>query len=422
MTYEEAISYIHSLGKFGSKLELERITELCTALGDPQDELKFVHIAGTNGKGSVAAMVAEMLRAKGLNVGLYTSPYVLRFNERIAVNGKPIEDDELAALVGYVKNIADGLADQITEFEFITAAAFLHFFQSGCDIVVLEVGLGGRFDATNVIKTPLLSVITGISLDHTAILGDTVEKIAFEKAGIIKEGVPVLYGEVDDGAAAVIEQIARERNAPIHRTDFDRLSEVRMSPDGTEFSVRGYFFRMKTHLVGEYQPRNAMTAITAAELLGLGDGEIRAGLDRVKWMARFETLSRDPIVIYDGAHNPQGAEAAAKTVRAVFGDLKPVLLTGMMGDKDCARVAKTFAQFADCAVCVRPDNPRSISPQALADIYRNAGVEACAFDNMADAVRAAVNEAKNRGTFLFAAGSLYMYADFRAALDKVATT
>ena len=418
MNYEEALTYIHSLERFGSKPGLERIAALCRALGDPQDELEFIHVAGTNGKGSVSAMIAEMLRAKGLNVGLYTSPYVLRFNERITVDGTPVGDDDLADTVAYVKRFADGLTEQITEFEFITAAAFTYFYNRKCDVVVLETGLGGRFDATNIIKKPRLSVITGIALDHTAVLGDTVEKIAFEKAGIVKPGAPVLYGEAGDGAAAVIAEAARAHGSKLYRTEFDRISDVKYYADGTEFSVRGYYFPFRCGLAGEYQPRNAMTAITAAEILGLGDGEIRAGLERVKWKARFEKLRDDPTVIYDGAHNPQGADAAVRSLRAVFGDKKPVLFTGMMRDKDCGRVARAFSDAVCLAVCVRPGNPRSIDPRELADLYRGNGIEARAFDGFSEAMSFAVGEAKKRGTFIFAAGSLYMYADFVHALDN----
>ena len=415
MNRDQAVSYVHSLGKFGSRPGLSRITELCRRLGDPQDKLRFVHVAGTNGKGSVSAMITSVLRAAGMRVGTYTSPYILRFNERIAVDGEPIGDEELAALITEVRPEAEALDDQITEFELITAAAFLWFARRECDIVVLEVGLGGRYDATNIIKTPVLSVITGIALDHTAVLGDTVEKIAAEKAGIIKPGVPVIYGEVSEGAARVIEDAAGEKGAPVSPVDFSRLSDITLSLDGTRFSVDGAPYRIP--LIGEYQPRNALTALTAAEALGVDPGAARRGLETVEWKGRFEILRRRPVVIYDGAHNPQGAASAAATVRALFGGAKPVLVTGMMADKDCRKAAGIFAEVCSLAVCVRPDNPRAMAPDELAAIYRESGAEARAFGDFDRAVAFALDEAKRRGIPLFAAGSLYMYAQFVGALD-----
>ena len=417
MTYKEATSYIHSLGVFGSRLGLERIAALCHVLGDPQDSLGFIHVAGTNGKGSVTAMLSSMLRAQGRRVGMYTSPFLLKFNERIKVNGKDISDRALASLVGEVREKAEALDEQITEFEFITALAFLYFYRQKCDTVVLEVGLGGRFDATNIIKKPLISVITGIALDHTAVLGDTAEKIAFEKAGIIKPGVPVLYGEVDGGAADVIRAVAGKVGAPVCGTDFSRLSDIALSADGSDFMIDGFDMPFHTDLAGEFQPRNAMTAVTAAQMLGVPEKYIYAGLSHVEWKARFETLMHDPTVIYDGAHNPQGAAAAVRTLNAVCGGRKVILFTGMMRDKDCAGAAAIFSRAAQLCVCVRVANPRSADPADLAKLYTELGVEARAFDNTADAVRFACSEAKKRGLAVFAAGSLYMYAEFTACLE-----
>lgn len=417
MNRDEAVAYIHALGKFGSRPGLSRITSLCAALGDPQNSLRFIHVAGTNGKGSVCAVLTSILRAGGLRVGTYTSPYILRFNERIAVDGQPIGDDELALLIGRVKPHADALDDQITEFELITAAAFLYFKQKECDVVVLEVGLGGRFDATNVINTSVLSVITGIALDHTAILGNTVEKIAAEKAGIIKSGVPVLYGEVSGGAAKVIESAAAEKGANAVPVDFSAIKNVSLSIDGTRFEIEGFARPFFTPLIGEYQPRNALISIRAAQTLNIENEFIYEGLRNVVWKARFEVMRKDPLVIYDGAHNPHGAGAAQRTVKTLFPTVKPVLVTGMMADKDCREVASLFARICALAVCVKPSNPRSIDAEDLAAIYRSQGVEARGFDNMNEALSFAAAEAARRGVPIFAAGSLYMYAEFNAALD-----
>ena len=241
MTYNEALQYIHGVSGVFCKPGLDRVSELCLGLGNPQDTLKFIHVGGTNGKGSVSAMTASVLCEGGYKVGLYTSPYVRKFNERIRVNGENISDEALAQLTEAVKDVADKMTDKPTEFEIITAIAFEHFRREKCDVVVLEVGLGGRFDATNIIKAPLLSIITGIALDHTAILGDSVEKIAFEKAGIIKEGCPCLYGGEDMSAGRVISEIAEGRGSSFNTVDYSMLDTEDFSLLGTV--VRPIFLR-----------------------------------------------------------------------------------------------------------------------------------------------------------------------------------
>ena len=215
MTYEEAINYIHSIDWRGSRPGLSRVSELLDKLGNPQDELKFIHVGGTNGKGSFCAMMSSVLKEAGYKTGLFTSPYIEFFNERMMINGEPISNSELAEFTSQVRKIADSMTDPPTEFELITAVAMLYFKENKCDIVVLEVGLGGRLDATNIIKSPILSVITGIALDHTAVLGDTIEKIAFEKAGIIKKGIPVLCANQTESVKKVFINVAKENNSKI---------------------------------------------------------------------------------------------------------------------------------------------------------------------------------------------------------------
>ena len=239
MNYQEALEYIHSINWAFCKPGLERIGELCEKLGHPERKLKFIHVAGTNGKGSFCSMTESVLRAAGYKTGLYTSPYIKEFDERMQINGENISNDELVELTEYVKPIADSMEDKPTEFELITAVAFEYFARNNCDVVVLEAGLGGRLDSTNIIDTPVLSVITGIALDHTAILGDTVEKIAAEKAGIIKKGVPVIFGGDDDTAAQVIKAKADEMGSEFIRVDYEKLKNVNATLDGTDFDY-GY--------------------------------------------------------------------------------------------------------------------------------------------------------------------------------------
>ena len=338
MTYGEALEYIHGISWTFCKPGLERIKTLCEALGNPQDDLRFIHVAGTNGKGSFCSMTESILRAAGYKVGLYTSPYIYRFNERMRVNGEDIPDTTLAEITEYVKPVADSMTDKPTEFELITAIAFEYFKRERVDVVVLECGMGGRLDSTNVIKNPYLSVITGISLDHTAFLGDTVEKIALEKAGIIKDSAPVLFGGEDSGAKAVISSVAAERKSNIYFTDYSSLKITKTSLEGSIFDYKD-LQNVHISLLGLYQPRNAALVLEGIKILnsrGLNIPEeaIRAGLSSAKWRARFEIIASEPTTIFDGAHNPEGIAAAVESIKRYFSTKKLVLVSGVLKDKD----------------------------------------------------------------------------------------
>lgn len=423
MTYEEALRYIHSVDWKGSRPGLERISILTERLGHPEDSLRFIHIAGTNGKGSTSAMLASILKSAGYRVGLYTSPYVERFNERIVYDGEPISDDDLARDTETVKAAAEGMEDAPTEFELITAVAFVYYRRMGCDYVVLECGLGGRWDATNVIHTSVLSVITGIALDHCAILGDTTAKIAAEKAGIIKPGVPVLFGEGDDDAEEVIRKTAEARGSLYTRTDFSKISEIRPTLDGTTFCFGER--TVKIALPGLYQTRNTATVLTAVDLLraegvDLPEDAVTQGLAAARWKARFEILARDPLVIYDGAHNPQGIEGAVENIRAILSprtsDGRVTLLMGVMADKEHERMIGMLAPLASHVTTVTPANARSLDAAEVAREFRDRGVEAVSYACLEDGVRAAIEIARREGRPLVCLGSLYMYADVKRAV------
>ncbi len=414
MTYNEALEYIHSICWLGSRPGLERITELCRKMGNIQDEMKFIHVAGTNGKGSTSSMLTRILVNAGYKVGTFTSPYVYRFNERMAVNGEPISDGDLAHIIEVIKPLADSMEDPPTEFELITAAGFLYFYEQKCDIVVLECGMGGRLDSTNIIKKPLLSVITGIALDHTAFLGDTVEKIATEKAGIIKDGCPVIYAMMPEGCEAIIK--AKTDNAAM--CDYSRLSNISLSLKGASFDVEGYDSRFELKLVGGYQPRNAILAITCAEKLGIDKASIHKGICQTTWPARFEVLSTEPTVIYDGGHNPQGVEAAVSTVKELF-DGKINVLSGVMADKDYDYICSLIKPIAEKVYCVTPDNTRSLSAKDYAEAFKKQGVTAYAFDSMKEAMEAAYADSKKENRPLLGLGSLYMYGEFVDALESI---
>ncbi|MBE6667264.1 MAG: bifunctional folylpolyglutamate synthase/dihydrofolate synthase [Ruminococcaceae bacterium] len=414
MTYTEALEYIHSVSWTFCKPGLERIGELCEKLGNPQNNLKFIHVAGTNGKGSFCSMLNSVLMESGLCVGLYTSPYIRFFNERMCVNREPISDGELAELCEYVKPIADSMTDKPTEFELITAIAFEYFKRHNCDVVVLEAGMGGRLDSTNIIRSPLLSVITGIALDHTAFLGDTVEKIAAEKAGIIKDNAPVLFGGTDDSAAEIIETVAKEKGSAYYRVDYNKLTEVNPSLDGTVFNY-GKYVNMKIGLLGMYQPRNASVVINAVEILksrglNITESNLREGLSGAKWRGRFEIISRDPLMIFDGAHNPQGISSAVESIRTYFGDKKVYLLTGVLRDKDYSAIAEDLSSVASKAFTLTPDSPRALSSKEYAETLTKKGIDAKAYDTLKEALTAAKNSAKQDGVPLICLGSLYVYA------------
>ncbi len=421
MNYTEALKYIESTGKFGSRPGLERISELCRRMGDPQKGMKYIHVAGTNGKGSFCSMMASVLRAAGYSVGLYTSPYVKRFNERMSVDGVDISDAELGELAGLVRFHADKIPDNITEFEINTAIAFEYFRRHRCDIVVLEVGMGGRLDATNIIEQPLLSVITGIALDHTAYLGDTVEQIAWEKAGIIKSGAPAYYGGEDKTAEAVIRARAEELDVAYYAVNYTELTNIRTAFDGTYFDFGGEK-DFHINLLGLYQPKNAASVISAVKILRargleITESALREGLESAVWHARFEKLCSEPLVIYDGSHNPQGMEAATESIRGLFGGQKVNILTGVMSDKDYIYMAGLLAPLADRVYTVTPDNPRSLPAADYAEVFRSLGADASAYDSLPAAVAAAVDDCKKTNTPLIALGSLYMYAEFTSALD-----
>ncbi len=437
MTYEEALEYIHSVCWQKCAPGLARIAELLEKLGNPQKSLRFIHVAGTNGKGSTSAMTASVLRAAGYRVGLYTSPFIVRFNERMQIDGGQIPDGELAEITEYVKPFADGMEDVPTEFELITAIAFVYFARHKCDYVVLEAGMGGRLDSTNIIEAEnvAVSVITGIAMDHTAFLGDTAEKIAAEKAGIIKKGVPVVFGgahtpvgakedcEVDHKAcAAVIKAKAEEMGSPYFESHPELVSDLRADIFGSSFDF-GEYEGFYIPLAGVYQPYNAATVFAVLEILAsqgvkLTEKAVKDGLAAVKWPGRFEILCREPLVISDGGHNPEGIDAAVESAKIYFGGKKIQLLSGVMADKDYAHMVKRMSEVACRAFTVRPDNSRALAAGAFAEVFEQDGVPAEGFATVKDAVFAAMDKGLESGKPTLCLGSLYMYGEVKAAVEE----
>ena len=423
LTYEEALAFIHGQTSSFCKPGLERISRLCEALGNPQDELKYVHIGGTNGKGSTSSMLSSILREQGLRVGLYTSPYIYRFNERIQINGESIPDRALIDLVKEIRPICNAMTDKPTEFEIITAMAFRYFAQQGCDVVVLEVGLGGRLDSTNIIKAPLLSIVTGISLDHIAILGDTIEKIAYEKAGIIKPGAPVLYGGDSNEAYDVIRGVAVERGSEIKRTERAEITNCKMSLSGGSFDYKEWR-EIELSLLGEYQFYNAAVVLEAVQILRnygvkIDTGAVYRGIKAAKWPARFEILSDNPTVIFDGAHNEEGVRAATQSIEKYYPSGDAVVFSGVLRDKDYKTIAKSISTVASTAFTVTPDNARALSAEEWAQTLNDEGVRAVACESTEEALRLGVEYATREGKPMFCLGSLYTYSTVVDTLKKI---
>ena len=422
MNYNEAIEYIHSVNWVFCKPGLERVQRLCAAVGDPQNKLKFIHVAGTNGKGSFCAMTDSILRAAGYKVGLFTSPYIVEFNERMRIDGQNISNEELCELVQYIKPFADAMEDKPTEFELITVIAFLYFARHNCDVVVLECGLGGRLDATNVINTSILSVITGIALDHTSILGDTVEKIAAEKAGIIKKGTPLLWCGKDESAERVIMEKAQEMGVCLQKVERDGLRVNKMTLNATEMDF-GELKSIELALLGDYQPQNASNVLCAVKMLeklgfDIPEAAIRQGLKSVAWPARFEVIGNDPTFIADGGHNPEGIDGAVNSIERYFENERVAVVTGVMADKDYNYMARRIGTVADKVFCIRPENPRALSAEEYASVFESLGVSAVACPSVAAAVDAAIEYARSKKLAIVSLGSLYMYGEVASALKN----
>ena len=416
MNYNESLEYINSTTWFGGEPGLGRIRALLSALGDPQKAFRTVHIAGTNGKGSCAAMTASVLKAAGYRTGLFTSPYLHRFNERMQINGREIEDEVLAGHATAVRKAADAMAEHPTAFEMMTACAFLWFAAQHCEIAVLETGLGGRYDATNSIETPEVCVIMNIGLDHTKILGNTIAEIAAEKAGILKPDCDCVLYQQSREAEAVIEETCRKVGARLHRADFSRIEPEFDSLDGQVFSYRGEPYAIP--LVGAYQRRNAATVIETVEVLRgrgwrINREALEHGLYAVSWPARFEVLADDPYFILDGGHNPQCAEELAGNLLHYFPGQKRILLAGVLKDKDYAAIFSRLRSAADEVCCITPASTRALPAEDLAAFLCSAGWTASAYPSVPEGVSAAVDRAKETGGMVCAAGSLYLAGPIR---------
>ena len=427
MTYENALEKIHSLLSFGSRPGLDRILTLLDRMGNPQDKLKYIHVAGTNGKGSTCAMLSSVLVASGYKTGLFISPYITDFRERIQINNEMISKETLANAVEETFPMIEKLQSEgiiITEFEYVNALEFYIHANENCDVVVLETGMGGLLDCTNVIKPPLCSVITTIGLDHTAILGDTIEKIATQKCGIIKSDSLAVTSTQEEKAMNVIEQTAEKLNVPLIKSESIKINVLSETLEGSEFEYNGR--KIHINLAGKHQLENAKTALAAIEsvrqsgLLRITDEDVSIGFSKAVNPARFELLCKNPVVILDGAHNPNGIEALKNAVNNFLDGEKITCVMGMLSDKDIDSSIKLLEGVFESVYTVPVDNPRAISSEKLAEKCKGYFKNVTSFDNAEKAFDIAFDEVKQNGGAVLICGSLYLAGEIRPYIsDKI---
>jgi dihydrofolate synthase/folylpolyglutamate synthase len=420
MTYEVALEKIHSLLSFGSRPGLDRVLRLLDAMGNPQDKLKYVHVAGTNGKGSTCAMLSSVFIAAGYKTGLFISPYITDFRERIQINNAMISKQELASAVEQTFPLVEKLNKEgviITEFEYVNALQFYIHAKAECDVVVLETGMGGLLDCTNVIKPPLCSIITTIGLDHTAVLGETIEEIAAQKCGILKQNSFAVTSKQDERAMSVIEKTARNIKIPLAKSESVELDIKSVSLSGSVFEYNGC--EMHLGLAGEHQLENAKTALAAIEVLRLNglmnitDSEIAQGFARAVNPARLELLSQNPVVVLDGAHNPNGIEALKRAIEQFLPNRYIICIMGMLADKDIESSLKLLEGAVNTIYTVPIDNPRALAPSSLTQKCAKYIDEVKTFESAEHAFDVAYEQAKRSGSAIVICGSLYLAGEIR---------
>ena len=421
MTYEEAIEYIETKTWSTTRLGLERTTELLKRLGDPQKKLRFIHVAGSNGKGSTCSMLESALRQAGYRTGLYTSPHLMSFCERFQVNGEWIRPDALASFTEQVREQAEQMEDHPSQFEISTAIAMLYFLSEQCNIVILEVGMGGELDSTNVIPAPEVAVITNISLEHTEYLGDSLEKIAATKGGIIKTGSDVVLYPNETEVEDTITAICRERKTPLYHADPSRLTKRSADVHGQSFVYDNKEYRIP--LTGKYQLFNASVALKVLEVLRsrgwkIPEEAVADGFAGLSWPARMEMLwEEDPLFFLDGGHNPQCIEALAGNLKELFPKEKITFLLGFLGDKDYRRMLELLKDTAGSVVCVTPNSSRALPGEELLQQVREImGCPAVSANTIEEGIRKALETDHSP---VVAVGSLYMAGELRAVFPKV---
>lgn len=429
-----AIEKIHEFDKFGSRLGMERMNVLLEKLGDPHKELQVIHVAGTNGKGSVCKYLEEGLAACGYNVGLYTSPFIEKFNERIRLGGRDISDEDLdiytERVLSAVREMVEEGCDSPTEFEVVTTIALLYYKEKKADITILEVGLGGRGDSTNVVPKPLICAITSISYDHMDRLGNTLGEIAADKAGIIKPGVPVISNVDAPEAARVIAKAAYEQGSRLYDVSKIKFEISEQTPFSQKVSMELYgtdYSDVTTTMTGRHQGENLKTALAVIEVLRkerkikVERSRLYEGLKKAVQPGRFEVLSGDesnpPVIIIDGAHNEAGAGALQETVNKYFAGKRILLITGMLADKQVEEILKHFVKITEDIIITEPDNPRKLSVDKLDGKLKEMGISPMKASDAAEAVSKARSIWNDYEAVVFA-GSLYLIGDVRRVIKN----
>lgn len=425
MNYNECIHYLEEEVGFGSVPGLERIQALCDKMGNPERTLSVIHVAGTNGKGSAVAMLSSILREAGYRVGTYTSPHLDRYNERFLINGQEISDDDFAKEITLMKKICDELSAEgqavPTLFEIVTGAAFHYFAEQKVDILILEVGLGGKFDATNIITQPLLSLIMSVSIDHTDFLGDSIEKIAAEKAGIIKKNCPVVLYSQDKVVYNIMWTKAQELDAPFYCADHPEIHISSQTMEGTVFSVKTDLLEMldvALPLLGNYQIKNCITVLEACAVLqkqgvSLTDEAIRTGLKNSRWAGRMEICGNAPLILLDGAHNADGILQLANSMQTYFENKKVTLILGILGDKEYSKMAEYILPHADSVILTEPHSERKLDVFSLARSITNYEGMIYTEKEIEAAFEKAISITSADGIIL-CCGSLYMIGAMRS--------
>lgn len=427
MNYESAIEKIHSLLTFGSRPGLDRMKTLLSRLGNPQDKLKYIHIAGTNGKGSVCAVLSAVLVSAGYKTGLFISPYITDFRERIQINNKMVSKETLTKAVEETFPILEELREEgviITEFEYVNALQFYIHSKENCDIVVLETGMGGLLDCTNVIKPPLCSVITQIGLDHTAVLGDTIEKITLQKCGILKSDSLAVTSKQKDSVMKIIEETAVNLNIPLVKSSSVNINPISQELYGSLFEYNNNIYKLP--LAGEHQLENTATAIAAINalvdrnLIKVTQKQLFDGISKAINPARLELLSSSPLVLLDGAHNPDGINSLCNSLKRLVGDKKIIGVIGMLADKEIDASLSMLAEIFDEAVTVTVDNPRALPSDKL---YEKSKSRFSSVKNISSPTKAfdyAYENAEKTGRVLVVCGSLYLAGELRPYILKKA--
>ena len=422
MDYQQAVDYIESPALPRGRYGLERLKQALELLGNPQHKVRFVHVAGTNGKGSCAAMLASVLKEAGYRTGLYISPHLRRYNERMQVDGVDISDDDLIRAAQRVKEVCEQLGGTPIVFEVLTLMALWYFAERRCDFVVLEVGIGGKLDATNCIPAPAAALIAQLGFDHTETLGSTIEEIAAQKGGIAKPGSQLVMAEQEPAALRVVEQLCREQGCGFTVADPERLQVLSTSPEGQRLRDRTYG-ELLLPLAGSHQVKNAANVLTVVEVLKGGgfaipDRAVRQGIESTVWPARFERLSRIPDFILDGGHNPQCVQAAVQALQDYYTGKKVVFLTGMMKDKDSAAMLAKMAEVAKAFVCLHADSERAFGAQELArEIENTLSLAAYPAASAQEGCALAQRLAGEQGV-VCALGSLYLAGEIRAVFHR----